>query len=159
MTTVQTPADTDTADRELVLTREFDAPRERVWQAYTDARHLVHWYGPDGFRLTIHEMDARPGGTWRFTMHGPDGTDYPNRIVYQEVARPERLVYTLDHDVDDDPAGFHVTVRFDDLGGRTRVTQRMLCASAAHRAQVEGFGAVELGKQTMARLAAYLQTM
>jgi uncharacterized protein YndB with AHSA1/START domain len=93
-------------------------------------------------------------------MHGPDGTDYPNRQVYQEVERPERLVYLHGEDVDDDPGAFHVTVRFDDLGGgRTRVTQRMLFATAAQRAGVVSFGAIELGQQTMGRLAAYLRTM
>jgi uncharacterized protein YndB with AHSA1/START domain len=149
-----------TADREIVLSRELDAPRELVWEAYTDARHLPHWFGPNGFTLTLHFMDVRPGGMSRYTMHGPDGTDYPNRQVYQEVERPERLVYLHGEDVDDDPGAFHVTVRFDDLGGgRTRVTQRMLFATAAQRAGVVSFGAIELGNQTLGRLAAYLRTM
>jgi uncharacterized protein YndB with AHSA1/START domain len=151
--------DADTADREIVLSREFDAPRELVWQAYTDPQHLPQWWGPDGFTNTVHEIDVRVGGTWRFTMHGPDGTDYPNRVVYQEVVRPERLVYLHGDDVDDDPGAFHVTIRFDDLGGRTRVTQRMIFATAAQRAGVIEFGAVELGQQTLGRLAAYLRTM
>lgn len=148
-----------TADREIVLTREFDAPRELVWQAYTDERHFPHWFGPNGFTITLHSMDVRPGGMSRYIMHGPDGTDYGNRQVYQEVERPERLVYLHGEDEDDDPGAFHVTVRFDDLDGRTRVTQRMLFATKAQREGVESFGAVELGKQTLGRLAAYLETM
>jgi uncharacterized protein YndB with AHSA1/START domain len=162
MTATQTASNTasDTADREIVLTREFDAPRELVWEAYTDARHLPHWFGPNGFTLTLHSMDVRPGGMSRYTMHGPDGTDYPNRQVYQEVERPARLVYLHGEDVDDDPGAFHVTVRFDDVGGgRTRVTQRMLFATAAQRTGVVSFGAIELGNQTLDRLAAYLRTM
>ncbi|MET0397846.1 MAG: SRPBCC family protein [Longimicrobiaceae bacterium] len=152
-------ASSATADRELVLTRDFDAPRELVFRAYTDPEHLPHWWGPDGFRNTVHEIDVRPGGRWRFTMHGPDGTDYGNRIVYREVVRPERLEYAHGEDVDDDPALMQVTVTFDDLGGRTRVTMRTVLATAAHRQAAEQFGAVELGNQTLRRLEAYLKTM
>lgn len=154
-----TDAQADTTDREIVLSREFDAPRELVYQAYTDPAHTGNWWGPDGFTNTVHEMDVRPGGRWRFIMHGPDGTDWSNRITYQEVSPPERLVYLHGEDVDDDPGAFHVTVRFDDLGGRTRVTQRMVFASKAQRDGVISFGAVELGKQTMAKLAVYLVRM
>ena len=160
MTTAAASETASTSDREIVLAREFDAPRDLVFQAYTDPAHLPHWYGPNGFGLTIHEMDVRPGGVWRFIMHGPDGTDYHDRITYQEVVRPERLVFVHGEDVDDDPGAFHVTVRFEDLGGgRTRLTQRSVFATAAQREGVEQFGAIELGNQTMARLAAYLETL
>jgi len=148
-----------TADREIVLTRDFDAPRELVWEAYTDERHLPHWFGPNGFTITMHSIDVRPGGMWRYIMHGPDGRDWTNRQVYQEVVRPERLVYLHGEDVDDDPGAFHVTVTLDDLGGRTRVTQRMVFNTRAQRDGVVSFGAIELGQQTMARLAAHLETM
>jgi uncharacterized protein YndB with AHSA1/START domain len=158
MMTADAPT-SDTADREIVLSREFDAPRELVFQAYTDPRHLPIWWGPDGFSNTVHHIDVRPGGMWRFTMHGPDGKDWPNRIAYSEVVPNERLAYLHGDDVDDDPGAFQVTVRFDDLGGRTRVTQRMVFATAAQRAGVIQFGAVELGNQTMAKLAEYLKTM
>src|SRR4051794_34340238 len=66
-------------DREIVATRIFEAPRELVFTMWTDREHVAKWWGPRGFTNTIHEMDVRPGGTWRFVMHGPDGTDYPNR--------------------------------------------------------------------------------
>jgi uncharacterized protein YndB with AHSA1/START domain len=160
MTAVQTAAaDSATADREIVLSRDFGAPRELVFQAYTDPRHLPVWWGPDGFTNTVHEIDVRPGGMWRFIMHGPGGKDWPNRITYHEVTAPERLVYDHGDDVDNDPGAFHVTITFDDLGGRTRVTQRMLFATAAQREGVISFGAVELGNQTMRKLAEYLRTM
>jgi uncharacterized protein YndB with AHSA1/START domain len=161
MTAVQAGPETasSTADREIVMSRDFDAPRDLVFQAWTDPRHLPHWFGPDGFSLTVHEADIRPGGTWRFIMHGPDGTDYTNRVVYQEIVRPERLAYLHGEDVDDDPGAFHVTVRFEEVDGRTRMTQRILFNTAAQREGVVSFGAIELGKQTMNRLAAYLQTM
>lgn len=161
MSAVQTsPAESATADREIVLSRDFDAPRELVFQAYTDPRHTANWWGPDGFTNTVHEMDVRPGGMWRFIMHGPDGKDWSNRVTYREVTGPERLVYDHGDDVDNDPGAFHVTITFDDLGGgRTRVTQRMLFATAAQREGVISFGAIELGKQTMRKLAEYLPTM
>lgn len=158
MTTTD-PTATSTADREIVLSREFDAPRELVFRAYTDPAHAPNWWGPNGFTNTVHEMDVRPGGKWRFTMHGPDGTDYPNRITYREVVAPERLEFLHGEDVDDDHGAFEVTVTFDDLGGRTRVTQRMLFATKAQRDGVVQFGAVELGRQTMDKLAAYLEQM
>jgi uncharacterized protein YndB with AHSA1/START domain len=159
MITADSPAATSTADREIVLSREYDAPRELVWRAYTDPAHLPVWWGPNGFTNTVHELDVRVGGRWRFTMHGPDGKDWPNRIVYHEVVQPERLVFLHGDDVDDDPGAFHVTISLDDLGGRTRVTQRMLFATAAQKKGVEQFGAVELGKQTLDKLAAHLLTM
>ena len=80
-----------TSDREIVITREFDAPREVVWTAWTDAKQIKEWWGPRGFTTTTHVMDVRPDGVWRFVMHGPDGTDYPNRIVHTEIEKPERL--------------------------------------------------------------------
>jgi len=64
------------ADREITITRVFDAPREMIWDAWTDPEQNVKWWGPRGFTSTIREMDVRPGGVWKSTMHGPDGTDY-----------------------------------------------------------------------------------
>ena len=149
-----------TADREIVLSREFDTPRELVFRAYTDPAHLPVWWGPDGFTNTTLAIDIRPGGAWRFTMHGPDGTDYPNRIVYEQIVAPELITFAHGEDVDDDPGRFYVTIRFDDLGGgRSRVTQTMLFATAKQRQGVIQFGAVELGQQTLGRLAAHLKTM
>ena len=148
-----------TANREIVLSRVFDAPRELVFKAFTDPRHVGHWWGPDGFTNTIHEMDVRPGGVWRFVMHGPDGTDYGNKVVYSEVVKPERLRFA--HGADDDgPAHFHVTVTFEDLGPRTRVTMRSIFPTAEVRDKtVKEYGALEGGKQTLERLARYLSTM
>jgi uncharacterized protein YndB with AHSA1/START domain len=157
--TVAGASSADTAEREIVLTREFDAPRELVWQAWTDPEHMPRWFGPNGFSTTILSMDVRPGGTSRYTMHGPDGTDYPNRVVYQEVVRPERLVYLLDDDVDDGSDAFHVTLTLEEENGRTRLTQRMVFATAEQREGVVSFGAIELGQQTLQRLAEYLRTM
>ena len=82
-----------TANREIVATRIYGAPRELVWRVWTDPKHIAQWWGPQGFTNTIREMEVRPGGAWRFTMHGPDGKDYPNEIVFTEVMKPERLAY------------------------------------------------------------------
>lgn len=147
----------DTFDREIVLSRVFDAPRDLVFQAWTDPDHIDRWWGPDGFTTTTREMDVRPGGVWRFVMHGPDGADYPNRIIYDEIVRPERLVYTHDSGQEDDPARFQVTVTFAEAGDKTHLTVRMAFASAAQRDRVvKEFRAIEGGQQTLERLAQYL---
>ena len=81
------------SSREIITTRHVDAPRDLVFRAFTEPEHVIHWWGPFGFRNTIHEMAVKPGGVWRFTMLGPDGTDYPNEIRYRDVVIPERLTY------------------------------------------------------------------
>jgi uncharacterized protein YndB with AHSA1/START domain len=147
-----------TADRDIGITRVFDAPRELVFDVWTDPKHVAQWWGPRGFTNTVQEMDVRPGGIWRLMMHGPDGVDYPNKIVYIEVVRPERLVYWHGDDDDNETTRFHVTVTFDDEGGKTKLTMRVLFATAAQRDQVaEEHGAVDGMKQTMDRLEEYLQ--
>src|SRR5262245_61006115 len=85
--------DLDSDPRAMVGMREFDAPRELVWTAWTDPKHLSQWWGPDGFTTTTSAFDMRPGGVWRFVMHGPDGRDYENRVTFDEIVKPERLVY------------------------------------------------------------------
>src|SRR4051812_20636889 len=85
---------TEAAEREISMTRIFDAPRELVFKAWSDPEHLAQWWGPKDFTNTFHEFDWQPGGVWRFTMHGPDGVDYKNRIIFVEIVKPERLVYS-----------------------------------------------------------------
>jgi uncharacterized protein YndB with AHSA1/START domain len=145
-----------TAEREISATRIFEAPRALVFKMWTDPEHVERWWGPNGFTITTHEMDVRPGGVWRFIMHGPDGTDYPNKIVYVEIAPPERLVY--DH-VSGPP--FHVTVLFEEEGAqRTRLTARMVFETAAVRdATIREFNAVEGLSQHLGRLAEHLATV
>jgi uncharacterized protein YndB with AHSA1/START domain len=148
-----------TTDREIVIIRIVDAPRELVWQAWTEPQHIAQWWGPNGFRTTIHEMNVTVGGVWRYMMHGPDGTDYPNRVVYREIVKPQRLVYDHSDDSPDPSIHFLATVTFEDLGGRTRVTLHSLFDSAPARDAVVKFGAIEGGEQTLARLAAHLPGM
>ena len=144
-------------DREILLTRVFDAPRELVFNAWIDPNHIAQWFGPDGFTTTILGMDVRPGGVWRFIMHGPDGVDYPNKIVYVEIAKPERLVYNHFSEDVDEPGQFHVTMTFTEQGGKTVLSMQMLFETAAERDRVvKEYGAIEGGEQTLDRLAAYL---
>jgi uncharacterized protein YndB with AHSA1/START domain len=150
---------TDEDARTLVTTRVFDAPRELVFAAWSDPNHLAQWWGPNGFTTTTHTFDKRPGGVWRFVMHGPDGRDYQNRITYDEIVKPERLVYHHGGADDVEPVQFHVTVTFEDVGGKTKLTMRAVFPSAAERDRVvKDYGAAEGAKQTLARLAEYLRT-
>jgi uncharacterized protein YndB with AHSA1/START domain len=150
-----------TAEREIVLSRVFDAPRALVWKAYTDAERLAHWWGPRGFTTRTAHMDVKPGGDWRFVMIGPDGHEYENRIVYLEVAAPERLRYKHVGGKDTEPVDFEVLVTFEPDGGsveRTRVTMRSIFTSPeALEFVVRTYGAIEGGKQTFARLAEYVR--
>jgi len=155
--TVDTEA---TADREIVIARIVDAPRERVWQAWTDQKHVAQWWGPRGFTTTTYKMDVRPGGVWRFVMHKPDGRDYQNKITYLEIVRPERLVYAHGDDDDLEPVSFRTTVTFVNLAGKTEVTMRAVFPTPAERDRVvKEYGAIEGGKQTLERLAEHLVTM
>ncbi len=147
----------DAADREIVISRVIDAPPEAVWRAWTDPRQITRWWGPDGFSTTTHQQDVRPGGVWRFTMHGPDGRDYRNRVVFIEVAEPHRLVYRHAGEGDDEGVSFHTTVTFAGQDGMTRLTLRMVFNSPAERERVcREYGAMEGGLQTVARLADHL---
>jgi uncharacterized protein YndB with AHSA1/START domain len=151
---------TDEDARTILTTRVFDAPRELVFAAWTDPKHLAQWWGPNGFTTTTHTFDMRPGGPWRFVMHGPDGRDYQNQITYDEIVKPERLVYHHGSADDVEPVQFRVTVTFEDLGGKTKLTMRAVFPSAAERERViKDYGAAEGAKQTLARLAAHVKTM
>jgi uncharacterized protein YndB with AHSA1/START domain len=144
-------------DREIVLVRVIDAPPHDVYAAWVDVDRFCAWFGPEGFTCDVREMDVRPGGRARFDMVAPDGTLYTNRFDYLEVAPDERLVMDHGSDVDDDPARFRVTVTFDRQDdGKTVLTLRQLHPTAEQRNAGIGFGAVELGLQTMRKLEQHL---
>jgi uncharacterized protein YndB with AHSA1/START domain len=149
------------AEREIVITRVFDAPREVVWDAWTNPKQVVKWWGPRGFTTTIREMDVRPGGAWIHTLHGPDGANYPGKSVFLEVVKPERIVLTHGGGKEGGPrANFHSTWTFEVEGDQTRVTIRMVFDSTQARDMViKEFGAVEGGKQTLQRLGEYLRDL
>jgi uncharacterized protein YndB with AHSA1/START domain len=161
MTQKENVAERDSAaskssEREIVISRVFNAPRELVFEAWTDPEHIGHWWGPRGFTTTTAVMDVRPGGVWRFVMHGPTGVDYQNKIAYVEIAKPERLVYNHSSGEEDDPGLFQVIVTFAEHGGKTELTLRMIFKSAAERERVKELGAIEGAHQTLDRLAEHL---
>ncbi|WP_290980781.1 SRPBCC family protein [Hyphomicrobium sp.] len=150
-------SETSSSDREMVVTRLLPAPRELVFAAFTDAKHISAWWGPNGFTTTTYEKDVRPGGQWLFTMHGPDGTDYPNRIRYTEVRPLEFLAYDHDEGEGGNPLqAFKATVTIEPEGRNTRVTLRLTLATPEQRKMLAEFGAIEGGNQTLARLEDYL---
>jgi uncharacterized protein YndB with AHSA1/START domain len=152
----------NTADREIVISRVFDAPREVVWEAMANPKHVVNWWGPRGFTTTIEKMDLRPGGEWKHVMRGPDGTNYPNKSTFTEVVKPERIVYVHGGSREGGPAvHFVATWSFEVIGEKqTRLTLRQIYESKEARDLiVKEYGAIEGGKQTLARLEEYLPTM
>ncbi len=143
------------SDREMVFVRVFDAPRELVWEAWTRPEHVAQWWGPTGFTNTIHEMYVRAGGVWRLTMHGPDGVDYPNKIVFIEVVPPKLLSYL--HEGDDE-ISFNVTINFDVEGTGTKLTMKMVFESSeVLKRVVEEYGAAEGAVQMTERLEQFLK--
>jgi uncharacterized protein YndB with AHSA1/START domain len=142
-----------TADREFVHSRLIDAPRDRVFRAFADPAHLARWWGPKGFSSTFEVFEFRPGGTWRFVMHGPDGTDYPNESVFREVAVPERV--TFEH-----VKGHHflLTITFAAQGRQTLVGWRQVFDTAAHRDRIATVVA-EANEQNLDRLVAEVRNV
>jgi uncharacterized protein YndB with AHSA1/START domain len=147
-------------DREIVATRIFNVPRELIFKVWTDPQHIAQWWGPRGFVTTTFKMDVKPGGVWRFVMHGPDGRDYENKITYLEVVEPERLVYKHGGDADTEPVNFKVTVTLDaPERNKTKLTMRMQFPSAAARDfVVTTYGAVDGLTETLGRLGEKLAT-
>lgn len=143
----------DPKDRTIVIERVLDAPRERVFAAWTGAG-VDRWWGPDGFATVTSARDVRPGGEWIYVMRHAEHGTFPNRIRYLEITPPERLVY--DHDGgEDDPNGpMRVTVTFEDRGGRTALTLHTVLATVAAFENALRYNAVEGGHQTIDRLAA-----
>jgi uncharacterized protein YndB with AHSA1/START domain len=137
--------------REFFTSRILDAPRERVYEAFADPAQLAKWWGPKGFTNSFHQFDFRPGGAWRFVMHGPDGTDYPIANEFVEVVRPEKFAYQ-----NLDPTHrFEMTVLFSEIGPRTRVSWRMSFESVEEAARVRQI-VVEANEQNLDRLSAHL---
>ena len=147
-------------DREIVLSRVFDAPRALVFTVWTEAEHVGKWFGPKGFTCTTHASDIRVGGCWRFDMRAPDGTVYSNRMAYLEIVPNEKIVADHGRDLDDDPERFRVTITFDEQADKkTVVTMRTLLATKEERAKKLGFGAVELGYQTLDKAAEHIRSL
>lgn len=145
-----------TADREIVISRVIDGPREVVFEAFTAVRHLSRWWGPEGFTTTTRSFRFQVGGEWSFVMHGPDGTDYDEWITWTEIDPPARIAM-LHGERRDDPEAFESVLTFVSEGGRTRIEMRTVFPTAQLRDQaIEKHGAIEGGRQTLANLAAYV---
>ncbi|MFI7062699.1 SRPBCC family protein [Kribbella sp. NPDC050124] len=149
-------AEPATADREIVISRVIDAPRELVFEAFTEVRHLSQWWGPEGFTTSTRAFEFRVGGEWDFVMHGPDGTDYQEWISWTELAPPERIA--LRHgESRDDPNAFESVLTFEYDGAATRIEMRTVFPSKELRDEaVEKYHAIEGGRQTLNNLAAYV---
>lgn len=153
------PLSTWALDREIVLSRVIDAPRELVFAAWTDPRHLPQWFGPAGFKVETKSMDIRVGGEWRFNMMARDGKLYPNRMRFRRIEPPSLIEIDHGADQDDDSGMFRVTVTFDQQSnGKTVITLRQLHPTKALRDAKIGFGAVEFGHQTLDKLARHVET-
>lgn len=145
---------TTPSDREIVMTRIFDAPRQLVFDAWTKPEHLVHWYGAKGWTLTTCEIDLRPGGVWRFVMQGPNGAEMGVRGIYREIVPPERIISTESYDDFEEMGGETInTLTFEEADGKTTVTSTVryqtredrdaILRTPMERGVAEGFDALE----------------
>src|SRR3954468_22849299 len=150
------PPQTAAADREIVISRIISAPRELVFEAFTEVRHLSRWWGPDGFTTTTRAFEFRVGGEWAFVMQGPDGTDYQEWICWTEIVPPERIA--LRHgESRGDPNAFASVLTFAADGAATRIEMRTVFPTKQLRDEaVERYHAIEGGQQTLGNLAAYV---
>jgi uncharacterized protein YndB with AHSA1/START domain len=147
---------TKNKSNELYITRVYDAPVKAVWDAWTDPKQVAQWWGPRGFTITTHKKDLRVGGTWKYTMHGPDGVDYPNVTYYHEVEKYSRLVY--DHGgTEDKPPLFRVTVTFAEDKGKTKMEMTMALPTPEAARETEKFIKKAGGNSTWDRLAEFLE--
>jgi uncharacterized protein YndB with AHSA1/START domain len=152
-------AEPATGDREIVISRVIDAPRELVFEAFTEVRHLSRWWGPEGFTTTTQAFEFRVGGEWDFVMHGPDGTDYHEYISWTEIAPPERIVL-MHGESRGDPNAFESVLTFAPDGAATRIEMRTVFPTKELRDEaVEKYHAIEGGRQTLNNLAAYVSGM
>ena len=145
-----------TADREIVISRIISAPRELVFEAFTEVRHLSRWWGPEGFTTTTRSFGFGVGGEWDFVMHGPDGTDYQEWITWREIVPPERIAL-LHGESRGDPNAFESVLTFAPDGAATRIEMRTVFPTRQLRDEaVEKYHAIEGGQQTLSNLAAYV---
>lgn len=143
-----------TADREIVVDRVIDAPRELVFETFTEQEHIEQWWAPRG--ATTHEMDIKPGGVWRYSQPGRGGAKQRFKIEFIEIARPMRLVYDYGPDSADASEPVRTTVTFEEEDGKTKVTLQLVFATAAEREQAVKYGAIVGAMQALEELSDYL---
>jgi uncharacterized protein YndB with AHSA1/START domain len=143
-----------TENRELRITRTFNASIELMWEVWTEPEHIINWWGPKGFTSTIHHMDLKEGGEWKMTMHGPDGTNYPNRSIFKEIIPFKKIVFEHFN------PHFITTVLFESKGNETFIDWRLLFDTADMRETiVKAHKADEGQKQNVERLEKYLSKL
>jgi len=144
-------------DREIVLGRVIDAPRSLVYSAWTDPDQIQMWFGPEGMAIETKEIDLKPGGVWRFDMVAAGGIRYSNRMIFLRMEAPALIEVEHGSDREDDPDRFRMLVTFDEQSdGKTVLTLRQMHPSKERREWAIGFGAVEYGGQTLAKLARHV---
>lgn len=156
---MSTAVDIPAAEAVIVMSREFDAPREKVWAATTEPRHVTQWWGGPGFSSPVCEMDLRPGGHWDHVLRFPDGTEMRMAFVFVAVEKPARLVWQDRAPRTGGPPSAHMTVTLEDLGGRTRWRLVARFATLADRDTAAGFGFSRPIAMSNGRLVDYLKTM
>ena len=145
-------------DNILIHTRILDAPRDLVWEVWTNPKHIKEWWGPNGFSLTTKSMNVEPGKIWEFIMHGM-GKDWYNKIEYLEVKRPELLSYKHSGAVSED-YNFTVLVSFEEVEEKTLLTMKSVFRSKEIIEELNRkVNAIEGGKQTLNRLESYLKIL
>jgi uncharacterized protein YndB with AHSA1/START domain len=152
---------TETAEREFVMERVFNAPRELVFTAFSACEHVVHWWGPKGWTLPVCQMDFRPGGVWFYCMRGPAGEEGCGKAVYREIVKPERIVYTdafadAEGNVLDGMPEMLIMLTFAEQDGQTKLTNRAEFASVADKEATLAMGMIEGLTETLDRLEEYL---
>lgn len=143
-------------DRQIIVKRLVDAPRELVFAAFTEREHAEVWWTPTA---TTHEWNAVPGGVWRYSMPGPDGTDMAFKVAFIEIDAPNRFVYDYGPDVENAPEPVRTTVTFAEEEGKTRVTLQLVFATAAAREAAAQYGAVEGAANALGGLAEYIESL
>jgi len=147
-----------TDDREIIITRVVNAPRDLVYKTFTEPEHVARWWGPAGFTIEIQDMDVRVGGSWSYIMSGR-GMIFPNFISYLEVVEPERLVYLHGSNKGEEPE-FMATITFEMQGPKTKITMHSVFGAAAVRDfVVSQFKAIEGGNQGLDKLEHYLKSI
>ena len=143
-----------TETREMRITKTFKAPIELMWEVWTDPAHIINWWGPNGFTTTIHKMDFKEEGEWNLTMHGPNGTDYPNKSIYKEITPLKKIVFEHFN------PHFFTTVIFESRGDETQMEWTMVFDTAEILETVVKVHKADEGlKQNVEKLEEYLSKL
>ncbi len=143
------------AEREIVVSRLVDAPRELVFAAFTEREHVENWWIPAGSRT--HEWSMQPGGLWRYSQPGGEGEEYPFKITFVEIERPARLVYDFESEGEYASDAVRTHVSFEEADGKTQVTLRLVFVSAEAREESAAYGAVQGAESALAEMAGYVE--